>query len=64
MTTTAIRTTDSWAAGYDLGLRHGYELATIDLLRILRERMNVGEDIRPLLPLVDELRDRGTAPTD
>lgn len=60
MTTT--RPTGEWAAGYDLGRQHGYERATVDLLHILQERMDTGEDILPLLPLVDELRARTPQP--
>lgn len=48
----------SWAAGYDVGRRHGYQEAAAELLRILQERRKAGEDILPLLPLVDELRGR------
>ncbi len=47
-----------FTAGYDMGRRHGYEEATAELLRLLQERMNAGDDITLLLPLVDELRSR------
>lgn len=54
----AERARGDFAAGYDMGRRHGYEIATTELLRILNERMKAGDDILPLLPLVDELRSR------
>ena len=54
----SIDTADTWKAGYDMGRRHGYDLAAATLLRILRERNKAGEDILALLPLVDDLRER------
>lgn len=55
---------DDFAAGYVMGRQHGYEIATAELLRILRERMKAGQDILPLLPLVDDLRDRAGRATN
>jgi hypothetical protein len=49
---------DTFTTGYVMGRRHGYEIATTELLRILQERMKAGQDILPLLPLVDDLRER------
>lgn len=49
---------DQWQDTYDMGRRHGYDAATAELLRILQDRMKAGEDILPLLPLIDELRER------
>lgn len=50
-----------WHAGYEMGCQHGYEMATAELLRILRDRMKAGEDILPMLPLIDDLRERQSA---